>query len=93
MENKTTKQTTDNWFMRLGRKIKSINIKRFVRKPYYYVPACPKCRSRMTGHFMRKLNSDYESNWRDVEALKNGEIIASDDNQNGKCFCLNCGNV
>ncbi len=42
--------------------------------PYYYVPPCPKCKSLLTGRFI-KVHRDIENEWAMKEALRNGELV------------------
>lgn len=78
----------------LFHKIAKFNLRKLLRSPYYYVPPCPKCQSRITGRFMRRLTSSYETNWRIEESLKHGEIVANaSDAKDGQCFCVSCGYI
>lgn len=61
-----------------------------VRMPYYYVPECPICGSRMTGRYMRYLG-DTSSEWQVNEALRNGELVDIVNEVPWKnCFCCQC---
>lgn len=46
-----------------------------IKKPYYYVPACPNCGSHITGKFVR-MRGAHDTDWMINEALRNGELIA-----------------
>ena len=95
MDNKDVKQIETNKNSKLYKFLnffKKLNPAKFVFKTYYYVPPCPKCKSYLTGRFMRELSSSYDTNWRMETALKNGEIIAAKSNSKYNCFCLLCGN-
>ena len=58
---------------------------------YYYVPPCPRCKSRKTGRYIRKPYTAV--NYTMVQSMKMGELIrfASSEPVNN-AFCLNCGN-
>ena len=94
-KDKNTDKSKLNKFVNALKKMrdvfKKISITRIIRKPYYYVPPCPKCKSPMTGKFVRELHSEYETDWRLKSSLKNGEIIAPGTKNGKECFCLNCG--
>lgn len=47
----------------------------YVKKPYYYVPPCPRCGSHITGKFVR-MRGTHDTDWMITEALRNGELIA-----------------
>lgn len=60
-------------------------------KIYYYVPPCPKCGSRVTGHYIASRR-DNDQDWVILEALKHGEIAQlSYEVPTNNCFCLDCG--
>lgn len=68
-----------------------VNYKSLIRKPYYYVPPCPSCNSRMTGRFVR-LHREVETEWMIDEALRNGELIdPQPDLPHDNAFCVECG--
>jgi hypothetical protein len=65
--------------------------KRVIHVPYYYVPPCPVCNSRITGRYLR-VHRDTVSDWEIDESLRNGEIAKP--NITGapqNAFCLDCG--
>lgn len=67
-----------------------INFKKIIRKPYYYVPPCPACKSYLTGRFVL-LHRNIETEWMIDEALRNGEIInPQPEIPRHNAFCLNC---
>lgn len=61
-----------------------------IKRPYYYVPNCPQCGSRMTGRFM-KLPSAYEADWIINESLRNGELVCLvPEVLNHNAYCVEC---
>lgn len=65
-------------------------LKKLIKKPYYYVPACPCCNSFATGYYVKENSIDPSFNER--EGLKNGELlIAVKEVPNENAFCLDCG--
>ena len=76
---------TVSWFMSLN----DVYRKK-IRKPYYYVPKCPKCGSRVTGRFVRARN-DNDAEWLIDESLRNGEIVSPMPKVlSENCFCCEC---
>lgn len=69
--------------------------RKHIKKPYYYVPPCPNCGSKITGRYI-KLNRDTVSDWQVAESLKNGEIVKPllMESRTGSvpnaAFCLSC---
>ena len=64
--------------------------KNLIRKPYYYVPACPCCQSMGTGYYVKENSVDPTFTLR--EALKNGELVLSaKEIPYDNAFCLSCG--
>ena len=66
-----------------------------LKRPYYYVPPCPACKSPMTGRFVPS-HSDEANAWIMKSSFKHGELVAdvedlapSDDNM----FCVSCGHT
>lgn len=75
--------------------MKILNVKNFflnlIRKPYYYVPPCPCCNSRMTGRFV-KSHGYSRDEWVEKESLKHGELVTEKliiPKKNA--FCVECG--
>ena len=65
-------------------------LKKLIRKPYYYVPACPCCQSMSTGYYVKEDAIDHSFNTR--EALKNGELVLpTKEIPYNNAFCLKCG--
>ncbi len=65
-------------------------LKDLIRKPYYYVPACPCCKSMSTGYYVKEDSVDPTFTVR--EGLKNGELVlASKEIPYENAFCLECG--
>lgn len=65
-------------------------INKIIKKPYYYVPPCPFCNSRITGHFVKKHK--LEGGWETRESLRNGEIATEVyEIPEANCYCLECG--
>lgn len=68
-----------------------LKYRKIVKKPYYYVPPCPHCRSRMTGRYVRAHRAT-ETDWMITESLKNGELIEPvPEIVDETCFCSYCG--
>ena len=67
-------------------------LKKFIMKPYYYVPPCPICKSAMTGTFVTAHRAT-DTNWMINEALRNGEIVKPVEKMpsEANAFCLDCG--
>lgn len=61
--------------------------KKLLRKPYYFVPPCPKCGSRATGRYVRESSS---SDWIIGEALRHGELVRPAKGKENVAFCLEC---
>ncbi len=67
-------------------KIRSLKI-----HPYYYVPQCPKCRSFITGRYV-KIHRITDKNWIEGDTLRKGEIVQFKNvSDNHNCFCAECG--
>ena len=61
-----------------------------LKMPYYYVPACPKCGSYITGRFVRARN-DNDADWIIDESLRHGEIVSPVPKVlSENCFCCEC---
>ena len=68
-----------------------LNIESLIKKPYYYVPPCPRCESRMTGRFVQ-AHKAADTEWVINESLKNGELVeAVPEVGKFNCFCAKCG--
>ena len=69
-----------------------LNTDNLIKKPYYYVPACPCCDSPATGRFL-KAHGEKEQRWVLKESLKNGEIVTLMPTlpEDVNAYCLNCG--
>ena len=73
------------------KKAKSGFFKNIIRAPYYYVPPCPSCGSRITGRYV-KMHRDTEMEYMNESSLKNGEIIAfMPEIPRNNFFCVECG--
>lgn len=73
-------------------KLKQI-MRKFIKKPYYYVRPCPFCESRMTGRFFR-YNRETETEWVINEGLRNGELLSPlPEITTYNCFCTECDAV
>lgn len=61
-----------------------------IRKSYYYVGMCPRCKSCKTGRFIKYSNTT-NTEWVINEALRNGELVEPVP-ELGKynCFCAEC---
>ena len=70
---------------------KNFNIcNRIIRKPYYYIPPCPRCGSRMTGRYVVG-NNTYDYEWMINESLRNGELISiTDFEPENNAYCADC---
>lgn len=70
---------------------KWLNKDNLIRKPYYYVPPCPCCGSRLTGRFVKEHRVT-EHDWMLKETLKNGELIKALPvlPEYETAFCVNC---
>lgn len=73
-------------FMKFIDKISDI-----IKKPYYYVPPCPRCQSKATGRYMKMSKWKNDNDWMVNECLKKGELVVlmpeiPEDN----AFCLSC---
>ena len=65
-------------------------LRKYIKKPYYYVPPCPSCGSMKTGHYVKEVNLDPSFAAR--ESLKNGELaIPVREIPYENVFCLDCG--
>lgn len=71
-------------------KIKEL-LKKIIRVPYYYVPPCPFCGSKMTGRYLKShwaADDEYVAD----TSLKNGELVVFRPEIPSKnVFCVNCG--
>ena len=73
------------------KKKKSGLFKNLIRIPYYYVPPCPSCGSRITRRYV-KIHRDTEMEYMNESSLKNGEIIAFlPEVPKNNFFCVECG--
>ncbi len=68
--------------------------RKYIKKPYYDVPVCPKCGSPVTGRFVQ-MHRKTETDWMINESLRNGELVKPADDIPGllNAFCLECGYV
>ena len=65
---------------------------KYIKKPYYYVPPCPVCGSKVTGRIVSGNHRATERNWMINEALRNGELVLPKiDVEEQNCFCNDCG--
>ena len=65
---------------------------KIIKTPYYDVPRCPDCQSRITGRYL-KAHSNNDNDYMITSSLKHGEIVKLfPENPVKNCFCLNCGN-
>ena len=66
-----------------------------VKTPYYYVPPCPECGSKMTGRFISHF-TEYDDRWSVVNGLKHGEIIGfkgEEIKDEHTAFCVECNHT
>lgn len=58
---------------------------------YKYVPPCPKCKSRITGRYVRMPALVSDRQYQERESLKGGEIVRFISKVPYKnCFCVDC---
>lgn len=64
----------------------------FIRKPYYYVPPCPRCGSPVTGRYVTMWMC---KKWIIEDSLYHGEYVrqADGDDLRDKAFCLDCNYI
>lgn len=67
-----------------------------MRRIYYYVNECPRCKSPSTGYFVYDPGGNFlNDTTREAKALKNGEIQSIRHKcrtpDSSLCFCMNCG--
>lgn len=69
-------------------------IRKYIRKPYYYVPPCPVCGNKATGRFVKE-HRESDTKWIILETLKNGELAKPVKMlpEYNNAFCLNCGKM
>ena len=62
----------------------------YIRKPYHYVPPCPRCGNPVTGRYLKLKIGGL---WVVMEALKRGELVqpTNVDSQRKHAFCNECG--
>lgn len=64
---------------------------RMIRKTYYYVEPCPRCKSPVTGRFIRS-HQERETEWTINEALRHGELVSPvQEIPVRNLFCASCG--
>lgn len=64
---------------------------KIIKVPYYYVPPCPSCGSKMTGRYV-KMHREVDDNYILETSLKNGEIISMQPEVPAhNLFCAECG--
>lgn len=62
------------------------------KRPYYYVPPCPRCQSRKTGRYVKNPVVKQDKGYIFEESLKNGEIVEETDIVPVEnAFCCDCG--
>ena len=63
-----------------------------IRHPYYYVPPCPQCGSRMTGRYV-KTHRNTTTDWVINDSLKHGELVKPLPELPiyKNSFCVECG--
>lgn len=72
---------------------KILGVRSSVKKPYYYVPPCPVCGSRQTGHFILQ-HRETEQDWAIMDALRAGELVVPvEESVLETAVCFRCQHV
>ena len=88
-------------YQKFDKYLKTVDFKKFNKiidrfknlkiHPYYYVPQCPRCRSFVTGRYIKEHRVT-EKNWIEGDTLRKGEIVQFRNmNDDKNCFCAECG--
>ena len=65
-----------------------------MKRLYYYVQKCPKCRSRLTGEFKKMPKNEDDAIFVKRQHLKNGELIEFvEEVPYENVYCENCGHT